>query len=178
MVALAQGDWEDDEQAHRQALLDESYTRFLRENYTKILKFLHRQCFDRHLAEDALQEALIVAMEKWETVSQHEKPHYWVRRTAWHKLQRLDERQRWRAVVPLDSVLDDLREPAGAHEAEMLLEHVLRQLPYRQRAVLALMVEGDDDEQIARQLGLALTTVATYKSEVRKKFREEARHAS
>lgn len=177
-MALVQETWEDDEPARRKAELDESFNNFLRKKYSEILRFLHRQCFDRHLAEDALHEALIVAMDKWETVSQRAEPLYWVRRTAWHKLLRLDEKQRWRDVVPLDDVLDELQEPESAHEAEMLLQQVLRRLPYRQRAVLALMVDGDDDEQIAEQLGLARTTVATYKSEVRRTYREVQQHAS
>jgi RNA polymerase sigma factor (sigma-70 family) len=177
-MTLAQAAWDDDGQAQEKARLEESFTRFLSENHSKILKFLHRQCFDPHLAEDALQEALIVAMDKWEIISKHEKPLYWVRRIAWHKLLRLHDRQRWQDVVPLDTIQDELQEPTGAHEAEMVLQQVLRRLPFRQRAVLALMVEGDTDEQIARQLGLALTTVVTYKSDVRKKYREEGWYAS
>lgn len=156
----------------RRAELDDSFVRFLRENYSKILKFLLRQCFDPHLAEDALHEALIVTMDKWEIVSKHEKPVYWVNKTAWHKLLTLHDRQRWKETVPLEGVLEEVAEPASSHEAEMVLRQLLSQLPLQQRAVLALMVEGDSDEQIALQLGLAVTTVRTYKSEVRKRYRE------
>lgn len=161
----------DDENEYHRAELRASLDRFVRDNYSRVLKFLLRQCFDRHLAEDALHEALIVTMHKWETVSQHEKPLYWVRRTAWHKLLTLHDRQKWDDTVPLELIPAELAEPTSAQEAEMMLQHVLSQLPLQQRAVLALMVEGDTDEQIALQLGLAVTTVRTYKSEVRKKYR-------
>ncbi|WP_203925727.1 hypothetical protein [Virgisporangium ochraceum] len=43
---------------------DESFVRFVRENSSTILRYLTRVCFDPHLAEDALQEALTVAMSK------------------------------------------------------------------------------------------------------------------
>jgi len=163
----------DDSGAQRRSVeLDGSFVRFLRDNYSKILKFLLRQCFDPHLAEDALREALIVAMDKWEIVSKHEKPVYWVNKTAWHKLLTLHDRQKWKDTVPLENVEDEVVEPASSHEAEMVLRHLLSRLPLQQRAVLALMVEGDSDEQIALQLGLAVTTVRTHKSEVRKKYRE------
>ncbi|MFI7544214.1 RNA polymerase sigma factor [Actinoplanes sp. NPDC049599] len=141
------------------------------QNYSRLLKFLLRQCFDQHLAEDALHEALIVTMHKWEIVSKHERPLYWVRRTAWHKLLTLDDKQKWKDTVPLESIPEEPAEPTGSQEAEMVLRFLLRQLPLQQRAVLALMVEGDTDDQIALQLGLAITTVRTYKCEVRKKYR-------
>ncbi|MCA2218435.1 RNA polymerase sigma factor [Jidongwangia harbinensis] len=160
----------DDENERRRAELQDSLARFLEENYSKILSFLLRQCFDPHLAQDALHEALIVTMDKWEAVSACDKPLYWVRRTAWHKLLSLHERQNGRSLVPLEP--DEVAEPTSAYEAEMVLRYTLSQLPFRQRAVLALMVEGDTDEQIAMQLGLAVTTVCTYKSEVRRKYRE------
>lgn len=163
---------DDDGAQRRRAELDDSFERFVRVHYSTILRFLLRQCFDQHLAEDALHEALIVAMDKWENVSKHEKPLYWVRQTAWHKLLTLHNRQKWKDTIPLENISDEIIEPASSHEAEMVLRHVLGQLPLRQRAVLALMVEGDSDEEIALQLGLAVTTVRTYKSEVRRKYRE------
>ena len=97
-----------------------SFDRFVRDNQESILRFLLRHCFDQHLAQDALQEALIVAFEKWETVSTHEKPLYWVRKTARHKLFQLDGRQKWKDTVPLGNTSEEVIEPTTAHEAEMV----------------------------------------------------------
>lgn len=170
-MTLAHAFQPDDEDSDRRADLHESLSQFVRDNHSKLLKFLVRQCFDHDLAEDALQEALIVTMAKWEVVSKHEKPLYWVRKTAWHKFLTLNDTHKRAATVPLDKV-PEFPEPAGVHEAEMQLRYVLGQLPLGHRAVLALMVERETDEQIALQLGLAVTTVRTYKSEIRKKYRE------
>src|SRR5690242_17690791 len=110
-VALALPPGDDGEQRRT---TDRSFERFLTEHYTSLKRFLLRQCFDAHLAEDALQEALIVAMDKWETVSRHEKPIYWVRKVAWHKLQTLHDRQKWKDTVPLENVADAVVEPRTA----------------------------------------------------------------
>lgn len=169
--ALPPADGDDD----RRRELDESFRRFVQEQYSILLKFLQRQCFDTHLAEDALHEALIVAMGKWEVVSAHDQPLYWVRKTAWHKLQTLQSRQRWRTQVPLEQMPHDVIQPVGPHEAEAVLRVVLSRLPYLQRAVLALVMEGESDDDIARQLSLAVSTVRTYKCEARKRYREMLR---
>jgi RNA polymerase sigma-70 factor, ECF subfamily len=156
----------------RRAELEESFRLFLQDAYPKLRKFLLRLCFDSYLAEDALQEALIVAMARWESIRTHEEPITWVKKIAWHKLLTLDDKQQWKKQVPLDLTMPDPGEPSGPLEAAELLRQVLARLPYRQRAVFALMIEGDEDEQIADQLGLALTTVRTYKCEARKLYRE------
>jgi RNA polymerase sigma factor (sigma-70 family) len=161
-----------EEQSWADQELRSSYETFLHQNYTALLQFLQRQCFDPRLAEDALQEALIVTMHKWEIVSGHDKPLFWVRRTAWLQMLQLQRRSGWKDTVALDEGRIEVVEPASAYEVEMLLRHVLRQLPVQQRAVLALMVEGDTTEEIALQLGLAVTTVRTYKAEVRRKYKE------
>jgi len=79
-----------------------------REERGRVLAALISVLGDVDLAEDALQEALIVAMGKWDVVSRHEQPLYWVRKTAWHKLLNLQSRQRWKDQVPLDEIPERL----------------------------------------------------------------------
>jgi len=156
--------------------LHESLVRFIQANDRPIKRFLQRVCNDPGLVEDAFQEALIVALAEWDVVSQHERPILWVRKAAWYKLQEL--RRSRREVVGLDEAAPaPLTDPSTQWEAEEMLQHLLRRLPPRQRAVLALAADGCDDEEICRQLGLALTTVRTYKSAARTKFKELAEEA-
>lgn len=152
--------------------LDESLVTFVEEHYPGLLRFLERLCFDAYLAEEALQEALIVAINKWPVVSKYDQPVFWVRKTARNKLRRLRANVAKEDLVSLAAVEHGLEEPKSAYEAEMVVRQALRQLPEQKRAVLALMMEGDRDEMIAEQLGLALTTVRTYKHEIRKKCQE------
>jgi PAS domain S-box-containing protein len=148
---------EDDPQ-RRQAELEESFVDFIEVNYPKIELFLLRQSTDRPLVEVVLQEALITAMAHWARVSQHDKPLYWVRKTAWHKLMNLlDGRKSADTARPEPPVAT----PTTPQEARELLVR----LPRRQRSVLALAADGVADHDIAKQLDLAVTTVRTYKSQ-------------
>ena len=161
-----------DDDGDRRNHLDDSLAAFVEEEYPRLREFLRRACFDANLAEDALQEAMIVTMEKWPVVSTYDQPLYWVRKTAWYILQNLQRDLRKKTHVPLETAAPDLVELTTAHEAERLLEHLAAQLPDGHRAVLALMREGDSVELIAEQLGLAVTTVRTYQGQIRRKLRK------
>jgi RNA polymerase sigma-70 factor (ECF subfamily) len=165
-----------DDAQRRQTQLDESFTMFIRENYTVIQRFLLGVCSDPELVEDALQEALITTRAKWEDVSQFEKPLFWVRKTAWYKLLGLQKDSR--ATMRLDDVSPEaFAEPTSPREAQLMVQSLLRQLPQRQAAVIALAADGHTDEEICQQLDLAQTTVRTYKAAARRKLRELAEQA-
>ena len=156
---------------------DESLVRFIQANEGQIKKFLQRACDDPGLVEDAFQEALIVTHAKWHVVKNHEQPLWWVRKTAYYKLLS-SLRTREREVVGLDEHgFAPIADPSNQWEAEVVLRELLSRLPTRQRAVLALAADGCDDEEIGQQLGLAVTTVRTYKSAARRKLKKLAEGA-
>jgi len=167
-----------DDGARRPAATDESLVQFIRDNQGRIKKFLQRVCDDPGLVEDAFQEALIVAYAQWDVVKHHERPLLWVHKTAWYKLLGLLRSRRLEVVGLEESDPTPLADPTNQWEAEFILRQLLRRLPTRQRAVLALAADGCTDEEICQQLGLALTTVRTYKSAARRKLKELAEGAS
>ena len=145
------------------------------ENYHRIERFLWRLCADRALVDDAVQEAFIVAQHKWEFVSQHMRPLIWVRKTAVNKLMQLQKRQSKHSAARLDVVKPErLAEPADAREAQQATLYLLRQLPARPAMVLALVMDGSTDEEIALELDLTINTVRHYKALARKRFAELA----
>jgi len=162
---------QDDEAPRQQHELDESLVQFIQANEAHVKLFLQRVCDDPGLVEDALSEALIVARAKWEIVSQHEQPLFWVRKTAWYKLLTLLECGR-DELEPEALEPEPMADPSPRWEAELMLRQLLRRLPARQRAALALAADGCDDTEIAQQLGLARTTVGRYKATARKKLKE------
>ena len=172
-------DVSEEAEAHRRrSALDTSFEVFFRENYPRIERFLWRLCADRSLVDDAVQEAFIVAQHKWEFVAQHQRPLIWVRKTALHKLMQLQKRQSRHSAAPLDTVRPEhLAEPTGAREAQQTLLYLLRQLPARPAMVLALVVDGSTDEEIALELDLTINTVRAYKAQARKRFAELAAQA-
>jgi RNA polymerase sigma factor (sigma-70 family) len=164
----------DDDGRHHDEESHEALVHLIRANANRITRFLERVCDDHGLAEDALQEALIVAHAQWPVVSRHRDPVAWVRKTAWYKLQNA-LRGRQAEVVGLagDEPVAPA-DPTDRWEAEHVLRQLLRRLPLRQRAVLAMDADGCGDDEIAQQLGLALSTVRTYRSAARRAFRQVA----
>ena len=161
----------DDDAQRRQHGLDESLVQFIQANETRIKWFLQRICDDSGLVEDAFQEALIVARAKWEVVSRHVQPLFWVRKTAWYKLLTLlDSGRDVGGLAEIEP--EPIGDPSAQWEAEQMLRQLLSRLPARQRAALALAMDGCDDMEIAHQLGLALTTVRSYKVTARRKLKE------
>jgi len=125
-------------------------------------------------AEDLLQETLAKVLERWEQVSAAQDPYLYARRmmvntstSSWRRRRRethgrsaedmlaLGGREGdvlWRQVAGEDRELGDQR-------GESVLAH-LRQLPARQRAVIALRyLEDLPDDRIAELLGIRATTV-------------------
>ena len=163
----------------RLAELDASFEDFCRENIVAVERFLRSQCGDRELVQEAVQETLITARDKWEEISGYEKPLAWVYKTARYKLMNEQARQRREATATLDEVPTDrlVAPPADSREAQEWLLRCLRRLPERQAAVFALAFEGWTDPEIARILGMADNTVRTYKSVVRRRLKEFAEEA-
>jgi RNA polymerase sigma-70 factor (sigma-E family) len=117
---------------------------------------------DRQLAEDLVAEAFTRAWMSWWKVSRHPAPQAWVVRTAlntgvswWRRRRREVALEDHDGAAPVDA--DD-----GVDAAVMA---ALRQLPPRQREVIALRVFLDlDTETTAKVLGIAAGTVTAHLS--------------
>ena len=163
----------------RLAELDASFEEFSRCNIVAVERFLRSLCADRELVQEAVQETLITARDKWEEISGYEKPLAWVYKTARYKLMNEQARQRREATTTLDEAPTErlIAPPADSREAQEWLLRCLRRLPERQAAVFALAFDGWSDPDIARILGMADNTVRTYKSATRRRLKELAEEA-
>ena len=114
-------------------------------------------------AEDATQEAMILAWNEWDTIRE---PAAWVRRVAIRNYLRMARRAHSRAV-PLDESIAhpgvDL-DLGSFEEEEQQVLRLLRALPDGQRAVAALHYDGLTCEEIAMALS---KTPATVRSQLR-----------
>jgi RNA polymerase sigma-70 factor (ECF subfamily) len=119
---------------------------------------------DRELAEDLVAEAFTRAWASWPAVSRHSAPRAWIVRTAlntnvswWRRRRREFLLDRGHPVVSPTT-----EEAAGVDPA---LLAVLRQLPQRQREVVALRMFLDlDCRGTADLLGIAEGTVRAHLS--------------
>ncbi len=115
---------------------------------------------DRPAAEDCVAEAFARAWASWRKVSQHPLPRAWVIRTALNLA--VSSWRRRRREVPLGEWQDepDREQPS---EPEPALMTILRNLPVRQRQVIALRVFLDlDTATTAQVLGIAPGTVTAH----------------
>ncbi|WP_109471720.1 SigE family RNA polymerase sigma factor [Ornithinimicrobium cavernae] len=109
-------------------------------------------------AEDLVQDTLATVITKWSRISEAENVDAYVRRTMVNTLIS-KKRRRWTTeVVSHEAVTADRAQPVGAGVAQQVTERdavlaLLRELPDRQRAVMALRYYEDlPDAQIARAL--------------------------
>jgi RNA polymerase sigma-70 factor (ECF subfamily) len=115
-------------------------------------------------AEDAVQEALVVAWTRLASLADPERFDAWVSRIVFRRCLRLARRQRGRVT------LEGLPEPAAQVDpaAGLAVWQVLARLAPRQRAVLHLtVVEGMTDAEIAPLLAITPASVRAHRRRAR-----------
>lgn len=137
---------------------------------------------DPHLAEDLVQDVLIKAHQRWDRISGLADPPSYVRRMLTNEY--LSWRRKWARILPSDRLhifdrADDAPDAAVTHAERDALAGQLRQLPRRQRAVLALrFYSGLDDAEIARTLGCGESSVRSHASRALATLRVQAQDLS
>ncbi|MBN1632058.1 MAG: sigma-70 family RNA polymerase sigma factor [Thermoleophilia bacterium] len=109
--------------------------------YARLVRALTIVAGEREAAADAVQEAFIRLVTRWDRVSAYEDPAGWVRRVAVNRIR--DQR---RSLLRQASLLARLQQerpaPEGALAADRELWGVLRSLPLKQRTAIALHYVG------------------------------------
>lgn len=130
-----------------------------------VLRFAGVLTGDRALAEDVVQDALIRASRRWQTIGQLDRPEAYVRKMIINEF--LSWRRRsWRLVLGgtgggLDG--QPIPDPAADYAERDAITTELAKLPRRQRAVLVLRYyQGLSDPEIAEVLGCRPGTVRGY----------------
>jgi RNA polymerase sigma factor (sigma-70 family) len=139
------------------------FEEFYRSSRDVCLRAVLASVGDRQLAEDLVAEAFTRAWMSWQKVSRHPAPYAWIVRTA------LNTRVSWWRRQRREVVLDGANEVAGTTAGDPALDPgllaALRQLPQRQREVIAFRVFLDlDTGATARALGIAQGTVTAHLS--------------
>jgi RNA polymerase sigma-70 factor (sigma-E family) len=125
-----------------------------------LLRFAMALCCDAGLAEDVVQEVLVKAHRRWDTIERLDNPEAYVRRMIVNE--HLNWRRKWARYLPFAEIRG--ARPVADH-AELYAERAeligeLAKLPPRQRAVLALRYyAGLTDAEIAETLSCRPSTV-------------------
>lgn len=115
----------------------EGYEAFFTANYVTLVRTLWSYSGDRHVGEEAAQEAFVRASRDWNRVSKLRSPVGWVSRVGINEVNRHFRRRgaRDRALLRLGAEEHELPpDVAGS----LALQGALAALPWRQRAALVL----------------------------------------
>jgi RNA polymerase sigma-70 factor (ECF subfamily) len=159
------------------------FEKFHREESGRILSTLIRLLGDFDLAEEMLQEAYAIALQKWPTEGTPANPRAWLISTARHKaIDRLRRTQRFeRKAEEIAKTSELATQPDCDQEEEMLADDRLRliftcchpSLPMEARVALTLRtVCGITTEEISRAFLVPLATMAQRLVRAKGKIRE------
>jgi RNA polymerase sigma factor (sigma-70 family) len=154
-------------------LTDSGFASFFRQRFSRTVVLLLAMGASRADAEDATQEAMILAWQQWESL---DNPAAWVRtvavRTFWRRARALglQEVVTDRGTAAEQSAVDvDL---AVFTEEQQGILRRLRGLPRAQRTVFALYYDGLSCEEIATLLDKTPATVRSNLRYARQALRE------
>ena len=134
-------------------------------SYQRLVGVVGAIAGNRHEAEEAVQDAFVRLMGKWDRVAHYDDPEAWVRKVA---LGYVSNRRR-KAVNGLRAVMrlgraSEVPEPTGD---ALDLQRALATLPRAQREVIVLQHIGLDVAAIAQQLEVPIGTVKSRLSRAR-----------
>jgi RNA polymerase sigma-70 factor (sigma-E family) len=148
----------------------ESFEEWARARQQRLVRSAYLMTGDFQRAEDLVQEALIRAAQRWDTLHDGH-PDAWVRTVIFR------EHVSWWRRVRRETVTD--QPPEGVHgtpgEAPVMVQKALALLTYKQRAVLVLRyIEDLSVAETARILGVSGGTVKKQSSVALARLREVA----
>ncbi|WP_161624945.1 RNA polymerase sigma factor [Streptomyces spectabilis] len=136
------------------------FSEFFRAEYPRLVRGLAATGATVEEAKDVAQEAMLELAGIWPNCR---RPYGWVRKVAWHKYLKIADRDRkrtngeWQASLHPQAVQD-----CDAPDEREWVRQQLMRLPPRQRAVMALYVDGYSTEEIAELLKMEVSTVRSH----------------
>lgn len=138
-----------------------AFEAFFTATYKDVFRAVVLVTRDREAAEDAVANAYLKALERWDVVAVHARPIAWIVRVALNDS--VSAWRRLRNIVPFptgSAALAAFIAPAG-RDPDLI--RAVASLPLRQRQVVALrLLVGLDTEETAAALGIASGTVTAH----------------
>lgn len=144
----------------------EAFATLVEEHWTPLVRVARSVVGDAD-AEDAVQDALVIAWRKIGGVREHDAVGAWLRRVVVRSC--LRRMRRLRFWLPLD----DAPEPYFESDPESAIDlgKCLSLLAPRQRAALHLtVVEGMSDREIAETMGITAASVRSHRRRARERL--------
>jgi RNA polymerase sigma-70 factor (ECF subfamily) len=146
-------------------------SRWVTEHGDAMLRWATRLLGDRYEAEDAVQDALVVALRRVDTVRDGSERAWLLGVT--HRVCLSKRRRRWLSIFLPDDLAIEQAAPIESDQRSRTISRCLDRLPDRQRELLYLVFsEGQTVEQSAEILGISLGTARTHYHRAKQSMRE------
>jgi RNA polymerase sigma-70 factor (ECF subfamily) len=145
----------------------QDFAAFFTQRFSATVMLLVAMGADRHEAEDAAQEAFLLAFKEWGSIRE---PAAWVRTVAVRGYIRNSRRADRASGLPgeFDSRVAEFS--VFSFEQQRILE-LLRSLPPQQRTILALLYDGLSPREIAVILDISDSTVRAHRHKARQQLK-------
>jgi RNA polymerase sigma-70 factor, ECF subfamily len=141
-------------------------------DYDRLVRALTIVAGDRETAADAVQEAFVCLVRRWDQLSTYEDPAGWVRRVALNRI-RDHQRSVWRQAKLLLRIEQQYPAREGASAMAEEVWDRLRNLPLKQRTALALYYVGDlTEREVADAMRVSEGSVKQHLHRARQTLRE------
>jgi RNA polymerase sigma-70 factor (ECF subfamily) len=141
-------------------------------DYDRLVRALTIVAGDKETAADAVQDAFVCLVRRWDHLSTYDDPAGWVRRVALNQI-RDHQRSVWRQAKLLLRIEQQCPAREGASAMAEEVWEQLRTLPLKQRTALALYYVGDlTEREVAEVMQVSEGTVKQHLHRARQTLRE------
>src|SRR4029453_3651544 len=139
--------------------------------YPAVVRTVYLVLHDYSRSEEIAQDAFVQLLRPWNKVRRYEAPGGGVRRVAIRLATRDAKRERRRAVLTRETIVQDRVEPAPVSTMDPDLTAAIRSLPAQQRAVVVLFyLEDRPMEEIAEITGCSVSAGWVHLHRARKRL--------
>jgi len=147
----------------------EDFAVFYEREFQPVVALAFALCGSWSSAEDLTQDAFVSAQRQWSKIGAYDKPGAWVRRAVANRSVSLTRRRISEGRALLRMSRERSVEPSALADSDREFWQLVRELPARQRQVIALhYVGGHPVAEIAATLELSESTVKTHLQRARK----------
>jgi RNA polymerase sigma-70 factor, ECF subfamily len=146
---------------------------FGRERLADLQRFVRSQCPDPSLAEEIVQDTLVVTLGAWKKVGNFDNPMGWIIKAARNVSRRAFRRasvERARNQGFEIVINEPFHKPIDDADAEIVLCALLGRLSQRQSEVFSLAWLGYKDQDIAQILEITPSTVRSHLEDARNRL--------
>jgi RNA polymerase sigma factor (sigma-70 family) len=137
----------------------QGFDEFYAQTFSKVLSAVIMVAGHRGDAEDAVQDAYIKALHRWDQISGYDAPEAWVIKVAIRRLRKSRRRQRRREELSLEVTLPPASTPEQIAEAREVLGALATLSPGVRLAMVMCSVLGWKQEEAAEVLQVPRNTV-------------------